>query len=76
MANVVFVDSRAGAMQESGDVLLSKATIYAELGEAFAGKVPPRAGETTIFKSLGMAVEDVAAAMLVFRAAASTKPAA
>jgi thiomorpholine-carboxylate dehydrogenase len=57
-----------GAMKESGDVILSDARIYAELGEALAGKVPPRANETTIFKSLGMAVEDISAAMLVYRA--------
>jgi ornithine cyclodeaminase/alanine dehydrogenase-like protein (mu-crystallin family) len=69
MANVVFVDSREGAMKESGDVILSRAKIYAELGEALAGKVPPRANETTIFKSLGMAVEDIAAATLVYRLA-------
>jgi ornithine cyclodeaminase/alanine dehydrogenase-like protein (mu-crystallin family) len=69
LANVVFVDSREGAMKESGDVILSGAKIHAELGEAFAGKVPSRASETTIFKSLGMAVEDIAAAMLVYRSA-------
>jgi thiomorpholine-carboxylate dehydrogenase len=72
MRNVVFVDSREGALKESGDVILSEAKIHAELGEALAGKVPPRASETTIFKSLGMAVEDIAAAMLVYRSA--TKP--
>ena len=65
--SVVFADSREGAMKESGDVILSGAEIFAELGEAFAGKVPSRANETTIFKSLGMAVEDIAAAMLVYR---------
>src|SRR4029077_528068 len=65
MANVVFVDSREAALKESGDVILSGAQIYAELGEALAGKVPLRASETTIFKSLGMAVEDIAAALLV-----------
>jgi len=68
MSNVVFVDSHEGAMKESGDVILSGTKIYAELGEAFAGKIPARTNETTIFKSLGMAVEDVAAAMLVYRA--------
>lgn len=73
MANVVFVDSRAAAMKESGDVILSGAKIYAELGEALAGKVPPRANETTIFKSLGMAVEDIAAGLLVYRSATKTK---
>ena len=69
MQNVVFVDSRAGAIQESGDVILSEAKIYAELGEALAGGVDPRQNETTVFKSLGMAVEDIAAAMLVYQSA-------
>jgi ornithine cyclodeaminase/alanine dehydrogenase-like protein (mu-crystallin family) len=69
MQNVVFVDSREAAMKESGDVILSGATIHAELGEALAGKVPSHASETTIFKSLGMAVEDIAAALLVYRSA-------
>ncbi len=68
MSNVVFVDSREGAMKESGDLILSGGKIYAELGEALAGNVPTRADETTIFKSLGMAVEDIAAAVLVYRA--------
>ena len=67
ISNLVFVDSREGAMKESGDVILSNAKIYAELGEALAGKVPPHINETTIFKSLGMAVEDIAAANLVYR---------
>jgi len=69
MQNVILVDSREAAMKESGDVILSGAKIYAELGEAFANKIPPRANETTIFKSLGMAVEDIAAALLVYRSA-------
>ena len=72
MSNVVFVDSREGAMKESGDVILSGAKIYAELGEALSGKVPSRANEITIFKSLGMAVEDIAAAILVYRSATAT----
>ncbi|PYJ26825.1 MAG: ornithine cyclodeaminase [Verrucomicrobia bacterium] len=72
MANVVFVDSREAAMKESGDVILSGTKIYAELGEALAGKVPSRANETTIFKSLGMAVEDIAAALLVYRSVKTT----
>ena len=73
MSNVVFVDSREGAMKESGDLILSGAKIYAELGETLAGKVPPRTNETTIFKSLGMAVEDIAAAMLVYRSTTKAK---
>src|SRR6266516_650060 len=73
MSNVVFVDSREGALKEPGDVILSGAKIYAELGEALAGKVPSRADETTIFKSLVMAVEDIAAAMLVYRSVKTTR---
>ena len=73
ISNVVFVDSREGALKESGDVILSSAKIYAELGEALAGKVPPRATETTIFKSLGMAVEDIAAATLVYQSVTAEK---
>ncbi len=69
MAGVVFVDSRAAALRESGDIILSNAEIYAELGEALGGKVDARAGETTVFKSLGMAAEDLAAALLVYRGA-------
>jgi len=73
MANIVFVDSRQGTMKESGDVILSSAKIYAEIGEVLAGKVPARANETTIFKSLGMAVEDIAAALLVYRSVGKRK---
>jgi len=72
MSNVVFADSHEGAMKESGDVILSGTKIYAELGEALAGTVPSRANETTIFKSLGMAVEDIAAALLVYRSVIAT----
>ena len=73
--NVVFVDSREGALKESGDVILSGAKIHAELGEALAAKVPARANATTIFKSLGMAVEDIAAAMLVYRSCLGSRAA-
>ena len=69
MTNVVFVDSREGAVKESGDVILSGAKIYAEIGEALAGSLPSHRDETTVFKSLGMAVEDITAALLVYREA-------
>jgi ornithine cyclodeaminase/alanine dehydrogenase-like protein (mu-crystallin family) len=80
MHNTLIVDSREAALKESGDVILSKAPIYAEAGEVFAGtKRPPRSA-TTVFKSVGIAVEDVAAARLVYDAAlpaigAPTEPA-
>ncbi len=74
----LFVDSRAGAMAESGDVLLpvqektiTSAHILGEIGEVLAGRVPGRTRpeEVTLFKSLGMAVEDVAAAHFVYERA-------
>jgi thiomorpholine-carboxylate dehydrogenase len=64
--SVVVVDTRDGVMRESGDVLLSGAAIHAELGEVLAGKAAVPAGATTVFESVGMAVEDLAAARLVF----------
>jgi len=69
MKNTVFVDSRAAAMQEAGDIILSNAKIHAELGEALAGKIKADQAETTVFKSLGMAVEDLASALLVYKSA-------
>jgi ornithine cyclodeaminase/alanine dehydrogenase-like protein (mu-crystallin family) len=68
MRNVVIVDSYEGARKESGDVILSGATPFAELGEILNGTKRIAPGATTIFKSLGMAVEDVAAAKLVYEA--------
>jgi len=69
MRNVVIVDSYEGARNEAGDVILSGATPFAELGEIINGTKRVQSGATTVFKSLGMAVEDVAAAKLVYDAA-------
>lgn len=64
----LYVDSRAAALEESGDVRAAK-DIVAELGEVAARTKPGRgtADEITVFKSLGLAVEDVVAADLVYR---------
>jgi ornithine cyclodeaminase len=73
----LFVDSRAAALVESGDVVMGMQEgrfgadhIVAELG-ALVGGAPARRSDTevTIFKSLGMAVEDVTAADLAYRRA-------
>jgi ornithine cyclodeaminase/alanine dehydrogenase-like protein (mu-crystallin family) len=56
-------------LRESGDVFLSGATIYAEIGVIFAGLTPAPSRDTTIFKSVGLAIEDVATARLVYDAA-------
>jgi len=73
----LFVDSRAAALVESGDVVLGMAErrfgadhIVAELGEVVNGAAGRRTdAEVTIFKSLGLAVEDVTAADLAYRRA-------
>jgi alanine dehydrogenase len=66
----VYVDSRKAAMKESGDVIAA-GEIFAEVGEVVSGAKPGRrsAEEVTLFKSLGLAVEDVATAELVYRKA-------
>jgi ornithine cyclodeaminase len=71
MGNLVVADSREAAMKESGDVILSGAAVYAEIGELLAGAKPrPAPGATVIFKALGQAVADAVAARLVYQAAA------
>ena len=66
MGSTVVVDSREAVLKESGDVILSKANIFAEVGEIFSGAKAARVSETTVFKSVGIAAEDIAAAMLVY----------
>jgi ornithine cyclodeaminase/alanine dehydrogenase-like protein (mu-crystallin family) len=66
MAHPVVVESREAALIESGDILLSRATIDAELGELLAGTKNIDSSRTTVYKSLGIGVEDVAAAKLVW----------
>jgi ornithine cyclodeaminase/alanine dehydrogenase-like protein (mu-crystallin family) len=77
----LIVDSRAAALKESGDVVMAMAEgrfgeshIAAELGQVIADPKLGRrdAGEIAVFKSLGLAVEDVAAADLAYRRAKQT----
>jgi ornithine cyclodeaminase len=74
----LFTDRRESCLAEAGDYLLAAAEgaigpehIEAELGEVLAGMHPgrEREDELTIFESLGIAVEDLAAAELVVRRA-------
>ncbi|HOV03505.1 MAG TPA: ornithine cyclodeaminase family protein, partial [Kaistiaceae bacterium] len=71
----LFVDTRAGALEEGGDLadpiargVVSAADIRADLADLVAGRHPGRsaAEEVTLFKSVGTAIEDLAAARLVF----------
>jgi ornithine cyclodeaminase/alanine dehydrogenase-like protein (mu-crystallin family) len=73
----VFVDSREAALVEAGDILMGIQEgrfgpdhVVAELGELVCGAAGRRTdAEITIFKSLGMAIEDVVAADLAYRRA-------
>ncbi len=74
----VFVDSREAIMAECGDVLLALAEksitadqVQAEIGEVLAGTKPGRTGaeEVTLYKSVGIAIQDVATAQLVYHKA-------
>ncbi|MGH3078147.1 MAG: pyridoxal-phosphate dependent enzyme [Gaiellaceae bacterium] len=74
----LFVDRRESTLNESGDYLIPLAEgaigpdhIKAELGEVLVGEHPGREheDELTVFKSLGIAVEDLASAELVVRRA-------
>jgi thiomorpholine-carboxylate dehydrogenase len=65
MASVLVVDSREAVLKESGDVILSGARIHAKAGELFSGARSVSASDTTVFKSVGLAIEDLATARLV-----------
>lgn len=67
----LFVDRRESALSEAGDFLIPKSEgaiaddhILGEIGEVLTGKLAGRRtrGDVTLFKSLGLAIEDVAAA--------------
>jgi thiomorpholine-carboxylate dehydrogenase len=68
MTNVLVVDSEEAVLKESGDVILSGARIHAEVGEIFAGTTPAPVAGTTVFESVGVAIEDLATARLVYDA--------
>jgi len=74
----VVVDARDAVMAECGDILLAlkensitEANIHGEIGEILAGAKPGRtaADEITLYKSVGIAIQDVATANLVYRKA-------
>src|SRR6266568_3998872 len=75
---LLFVDRRESALNEAGDYLIAAQEgaigpehIRAELGEILIGACPGRTSreEITIFKSLGLAIEDLAAAAHVYQKA-------
>jgi ornithine cyclodeaminase/alanine dehydrogenase-like protein (mu-crystallin family) len=80
-AGVLFADRRESLLAEAGDYVIAAsegavgpASVRAELGEVLAGRAPGRTGddEITVFESLGLAVEDLAAARCAYLKAAET----
>ena len=74
----VVVDTMDAAMAEAGDILtpiaegaITQDHIHGELGDVITGKIAGRGSETeiTLFKSQGLAIQDVATAQLVYKAA-------
>jgi len=65
---MIYVESREAALKESGDVIAAKKDPI-EIGDVIAGKQPARKSidEITLFKSVGVAAEDLAAADLVYQ---------
>jgi thiomorpholine-carboxylate dehydrogenase len=72
-SSYVVAETRANVERESGDVLLSGATVQAEIGDILGNPASariPRNGRI-VFKSVGMAIEDLTAARLVWQARSS-----
>ena len=78
----VIADSYEACLNEAGDIIIpiregtiAKSHMYAELGEIITGKKPPRTDdkEITLFKSNGLAIQDVATAKLVYDKAVQAK---
>lgn len=74
----LYVDHRESALEETGDLIIpinkgvfTKEHIVAEIGEVAAGKAPGRSNdsEITFFKTVGVAVQDLAAATIILKKA-------
>jgi thiomorpholine-carboxylate dehydrogenase len=66
MRGAVVVESREAALKEAGDIVLAQAKVTAEIGELLNGAPFDRGERPVVFKSVGIAVEDIAAAKLVY----------
>ena len=79
----VYVDTRAGACEEAGDIvdpirrgIIGESDVRGDLFDLCRGNATGRqsASEITLFKSVGSALEDLAAAMLVWRRLGGSVP--
>jgi thiomorpholine-carboxylate dehydrogenase len=66
MRGAIVVESREAALKEAGDIVMARVSIAAEIGELLNGARIDRGNYPIIFKSVGIAVSDIAAAKLVY----------
>ncbi len=66
MSNIVIADSLASVAQEAGDVILSRITPAGEAGQLFSGAIKVDRTRTTVFKSVGIAIQDIVTARHVY----------
>lgn len=64
--SAIVVESVEAAIKESGEIAHANVPIYAELGQILSREKPKPNGRNSIYKSLGVAVEDVAAARMIY----------
>jgi thiomorpholine-carboxylate dehydrogenase len=67
-SSFVVAECKAAAERESGDVRMSGTSVSAEVGAIAAGAATMPKDRRIVFKSVGMAIEDLTAARLVWRA--------
>jgi ornithine cyclodeaminase/alanine dehydrogenase-like protein (mu-crystallin family) len=67
-SSFILAESRSCAERESGDVRLSGSSVQAEIGEILSGVIAAPSNRRVVFKSVGMAIEDLTAARLVWQA--------
>jgi thiomorpholine-carboxylate dehydrogenase len=78
LSSFVVAESRSSVERESGDVRIAGARVEAEIGEVLSRPLSaaiPR-NKRVVFKSVGMAIEDLVAARLVWQARGGQVPAA
>jgi ornithine cyclodeaminase/alanine dehydrogenase-like protein (mu-crystallin family) len=68
LSSCVIAEARGPVETESGDVRLSGARVHAEIGQVLAGAAFVPFGARIVFKSVGMAIEDLTAARIVWQA--------
>ncbi len=66
LSSTVIAESRECVARESGDLILSGARVRAEIGEILLSRIPAPRSQRIVFKTVGMAIEDLTAARLAW----------